>query len=161
MTDASNPIARLIDTIKEANGWSDPMIVARARSAGHQRSKSWVSNLRNGGMPSISADAVRALADGLGVPVSRVLRAALENIGLPYGDESRSPEAAIKADPTLRDDTKAALLAIISEARQRRRPSKHDVIQDINDTLGVNLITDGDGDGPLSESDDKTDPDRD
>lgn len=160
MTEASNPIARLIDTIKEANRWSDPMIVARAESAGHQRSKSWISNIRNAGMPTMSADTIHALSDGLGVPVSRVLRAVLETMGLPYGDESISPEAAIKADPMLRDDTKAALLAIISEARQRRRPSKQDVIDGINNTLGVDTVTEDDNDDPMSESDDKTDPGR-
>lgn len=159
MTDASNPLARLIDLVEEANEWSDPMIAERATRAGHQRGKSWVSRIRNRGMPSINADMVHALAAGLGVPVSRVLRAALEGMGLPYGDESNSPEAAIRADPTLSDETKRTLLLLLGESRQRRRPSRHDVVRGINEALGVDLITDDDDDGPVSDGNDKTDPD--
>lgn len=158
MTDASNSIARLIDSVKEVNGWSDPVIAERATRAGHQRSKSWVSDIRNNGM-SITSDTVHALAAGLGVPVSRVLRAALEAIGLPYGNESNSPEAAIRADPTLSEETKRTLLMLIGESRQRRRPSRRDVVRGINEALGVDLITDDDDDGPVSDGNDKTDPD--
>lgn len=117
MTTAGNPLAQLIDTVKEANGWSDPMIVARARHAGHQISKSLVSTIRREGMATLVPGTIRALADGLGVPVVRVLRAALESAGLPVGDESVAPETAVRNDLTLSDETKRVLLAMLREAR--------------------------------------------
>ncbi|NNG36903.1 hypothetical protein [Nakamurella aerolata] len=118
MTTASNPLARLIDETKEANRWSDTRIVAQARSAGHQMSKSTISDIRTAGVSTIVPAKIQALADGLQLPIRDVLRAALESAGLPSGDPPLSVEQAILRDATLPVQTKRALLAMVKDARR-------------------------------------------
>lgn len=118
MSTASNALARLIDRTKEANEWSDMDLVNRARRAGHQMSKSTISDVRTAGVATVVPDKVRALADALDVPVADVVRASLEAAGLPAGEPSLSPEQAIRRDVTLPIQTKRALLALLKDARR-------------------------------------------
>lgn len=117
MTPGSNPLAKLIDAAREANGWSDPDVVRRAKAAGHQISKSHISGIRREGVTALKASLVLALADGLGVPVREVLRAALETLGLPAGDNSISPEQALRNDPSIPVGAKQMILMQIRAAR--------------------------------------------
>lgn len=114
----SNPLARLIDETREANGWSDYDIARRAKAAGHQMSKSTISDIRTKGVATIVPDKVRALARGLDLPVSEILRAMLETAGLPVGPASSSPEQAVRADPQMPAVVKSQLLAMIREVRK-------------------------------------------
>ncbi len=61
-------IGQLIDSVKLANGWSDPDLVANARGSGYELTKSNISRYRNEQpLISIKGDSVRALAAVLGV----------------------------------------------------------------------------------------------
>lgn len=123
----SNPLARLIDATREANEWSDYDIARRARNAGHQMSKSTISDIRTKGVVTIVPDKVRALAVGLELPVSEVLRAMLETVGLPAGSSSSSPEQAIRRDPDMPALAKRQLLAMIRQVRSDRDESPADL----------------------------------
>lgn len=118
---AGNPVGRLIDAAEEANGWSDRDLAARASRAGHQLSKSAVSAFRRNGMPTIVPDTIRALAAALSLPVSEVLRAALDAAGLPAGAQPSTVEHAIRSDPDLPSEIKDALLAVVRSARDNTR----------------------------------------
>jgi transcriptional regulator with XRE-family HTH domain len=108
----------LIDRVREANGWSDQNVADRAESRGCAISKQTISVLRQKVPPTLVPERMRALAEGLGVSVNEVLRAALADMGLmPYRPDDWSAEEAIRADAGLSEDTKRALLAIVSAVR--------------------------------------------
>lgn len=115
----SNPLGRLIDATREANnGWSDEYIARRARSAGHQMSKSTISDIRVKGLSTIVPHKLKALSAGLDLPLADVTRAALETVGLPVGAPGNSVEQAIQRDVSLPITTKRTLLTIVREARR-------------------------------------------
>lgn len=114
----SNALGELIDTTKDANDWSDQDIANRAEAGGHELSKQTVSVIRTQGITTLVPNRLRALAEGLGLPLHRVVRAALATIGLEVpGDNPISPEDAIRADETLDVNTKRVVLVMLTEAR--------------------------------------------
>jgi transcriptional regulator with XRE-family HTH domain len=106
----THTLARLIDAVADARGLSDEDIARRARSRGHQLSKSNISRIRNEPVKTINASVMRALADGLGLPVTAVLQAALKAMGLPAGEVSNSFEDVVKGDPSLIPEARDHLL---------------------------------------------------
>lgn len=73
-----NAIGDLIDSVKVANGWSDPDLVRNAKRKGFVLSKSNVSRYRlEDPLVSMTANFTRALAAALDVPESRVAAAFL------------------------------------------------------------------------------------
>lgn len=125
MSDANSALARLINDVKEANGWSDYDLARRAERAGHQISKSKIADMRTAGVTTIVPDRIRALAAALDLPVTEVLRAALETVSLPAGPGSGSVEQAIQRDPALSALAKRQLLAMLKEARRPPAETQH------------------------------------
>lgn len=103
-------LARLIDAVADARGLSDEDIARRARSRGHQLSKSNISRIRNEPVKTINASVMQALSDGLGLPVTAVLQAALKAMGLPAGEVSNSFEDCVRGDPGLIPEARDHLL---------------------------------------------------
>lgn len=115
---ASTPLGALIERVKNANHWSDQEICDNAGRHGHKLVKQTLSDMRRDRMAFISPRTIRGLADGLGVSVNEVVRAALAQLGLAaYRPDDWSAEEAVRADASLSADTKRALLAIIAAAR--------------------------------------------
>jgi hypothetical protein len=106
----AHALARLIDAVAEAHRYSDEDIAKRARARGHHLSKSNISRIRNEPVKSVNAAQMNALADGLGLPVSTVLQAALTSMGLPTGGARNRFEDVVKADPNLLPEARAHLL---------------------------------------------------
>lgn len=118
-----HPLAELIDSVKAANGWSDPQLVANARAKGYVLSKSNISRYRQP-VVSIKGDVIQALAAGLRVSPAQVAVAAMQSMGIqlpPY--ESTTPEQAIKLDISLSVRDKGALLALLARMRAEEKPS--------------------------------------
>lgn len=111
-----SPLAELVDEVAAANGWSRREISRRAQSKGHDLSPSRLGQLLNEHpLPGIQADKIAALAAGLAIPEERVARAALASLGFRIDPDGASltPAEAIRRDPSLSADTKAALLAVL------------------------------------------------
>lgn len=107
----THALGRLIDAVANAHRYSDEDVARRARSRGHQLSKSNISRIRNEPVRSINAAQMHALADGLGIPVGTVLQAALTSMGLPAGEAPSRFEDVVKADPNLIPEARDHLLA--------------------------------------------------
>lgn len=123
-----HPLAELIDSVKAANGWSDPQLVANARAKGYVLSKSNISRYRQP-VVSIKGDVIQALAAGLRVSPAQVAVAAVQSMGiqLPAYD-SITPEQAVRLDIGLSTRDKGALLALLAQMRGTdMRTSSHGV----------------------------------
>lgn len=118
MTTARN-LEQLIDAVKRANDWSDEDIAERARRAGHQASKQNIARARTERpLRRISSDFMRALADGLGVALVDVVRAALVSAELPDAvGEGVSAEWAIQHDPTVPAHLRRVMLTLLADAQ--------------------------------------------
>ncbi len=115
-----HPLAELIDQVKAANNWSDPILVSRARAAGFELTTQNISRYRNEiPLVSIKAEIIRALSAALGVSVQQVGLAGLASMGLAVHDlAAASPEQAIRTDPSLSESNKASLLHLLEELRR-------------------------------------------
>lgn len=110
-------LTRLIDGVKEANGWSDTDLVKIAASKGHVLSKSNISRYR-GPLVSIKGEIIRALAAALGVAPSQVAMAAIESMGISLPQyETVSPEQAVNLDTTLSTRDRELVHAILGQVR--------------------------------------------
>lgn len=110
-------LTRLIDGVKEANGWSDTDLVKIAASKGHVLSKSNISRYR-GPLVSIKGEIIRALAAALGVAPSQVAMAAIESMGISLPQyESVSPEQAVNLDTTLSTRDRELVHAVLRQVR--------------------------------------------
>lgn len=115
---ANSSLGDLIDRVKGANHWSDQDICDNAGLRGHKLVKQTLSDIRHDRIAMISPRTIRAVADGLGISVNEVVRAALAQLGLAaYRPDDWSAEEAVRADAGLSQDTKRALLAVIADAR--------------------------------------------
>ena len=116
---SDHALARLIDGIKAANGWSDPDLVENARARGFELTKSNISRYRNEyPLISVKGDTVRALAAALGVTAAQVATAAVESmdISLPSYKEP-CIEQAVRLDPRLSKRDQDLLLALLARMR--------------------------------------------
>lgn len=111
-------LAALIQSVEDANGWSDPDVADRARQRGHTISKSNISRLRLEPVRTIKGDAIKALAAGLGISPLDIADAALASMGIHRtrlsGDDV---ETAIRRDPLLADTQRRMLLVMLQEMR--------------------------------------------
>lgn len=122
MTADRTPLGQLYDSITAANGWSMRDVERRIAERDGKLSKSRISQLVNGWpLDSISGDAIRSLAAGLGVAPERVAIAAIQSMGFRIHVDSMTPAEAIARDESLTEDTRRALLAILRSAAERRR----------------------------------------
>lgn len=116
-----SPLADLVDEVCAANDWSRREVARRAQAKGHDLSASRLGQLLNEyPLPGIQADKVAALAAGLAIPEERVARAVIASMGFridPDGS-AQTPAEAIRRDPTLSTDTRAALLAVLKSGSQ-------------------------------------------
>lgn len=112
-------LGQLIDSVKLANGWSDPDLVANARGRGHELTKSNISRYRNEQpLISIKGDSVRALAAALGVTNAQVAAAAIESMGISLPQHHEPPiEQAVRLDPSLSKRDQNLLLALLARMR--------------------------------------------
>lgn len=115
-----HPLGDLIAHVKEATGWSDEQIAARARSAGHQLTRQNVARMREHKLVSLKADTMAALAAGLRLPMRTVVRAALGDLGVEVEGVTRTPEEAVLEDVLLSDREKDAVLALLASLRGPR-----------------------------------------
>lgn len=111
MESKRHALGLLIDAIKRSRRYSDEDIARRARERGHEMSKSNISRIRNEPVESINPSQMRALADGMGLPVEHVLQAALASMGLPVGEAPSRFEDVVKGDPNLIPEARDHLLA--------------------------------------------------
>lgn len=119
------PLGALIERVKAERGESEEDFARRARSIRstitrrpHQISKQKVNNLKYP-LTTLVPEKLLALADGMQVPLARVVEAALPAAGLPLPTlpDDWSPEAAIESDPELPDAAKRMLLNQLIAAR--------------------------------------------
>lgn len=116
------PLGQLYDSVTRANGWSMRDVERRIMGSGGKLSKSRIGQLVNKWpLESITGDAVRMLALGLGVAPERVALAAIQSMGFRVHVDSISPAEAIARDETLSEDTRRSLLAILAAANEGRR----------------------------------------
>lgn len=111
-----NALRDLIEDTMARNGWTQPDVVRRARAAGHQLSEQNMSRIKSGPVVNLVAKQVRALAAGLGLPVSVVIDANLQAMGF----DVKSPASVDVAEAVMRDPNLAArdrrlLLAVVRE----------------------------------------------
>lgn len=115
------PLGALIERVKAERGDSDEDIARRARRKGSKISKQNVALMRQADpLRTLVPGSLRALADGLEVPLARVVEAALGSAGLPMPAPPAdwAPETAIQLDPDLPAAAKRMLLHQLSVARQ-------------------------------------------
>ncbi|GLB62710.1 hypothetical protein NCCP2495_05880 [Dietzia sp. NCCP-2495] len=111
-------LAALIQSVEDANGWSDPEVAERARQRGHTISKSNISRLRLEPVRSIKGDAIKALAAGLGISPLDIADAALASMGIHRSNAADNDvETAIRRDPLLADSQRRMLLALLREMK--------------------------------------------
>lgn len=114
----------LYDDVTAANDWSMRDVARRVteRSGGGlSLSKSRIGQLVNAyPLPSVSGEAIDALALGLGVSRDRVARAAIQSMGFRIAGDDLTPAEAINRDAHLSDDTRRALLSILRATEGRR-----------------------------------------
>lgn len=121
----NNPLGRLINETQAARGYSDGDVEKWANRDGVRRiTTKDLSAWRRAGMATLVPDKVTALADGLRLPVTVVVTAALHGMGIELDLAPATPEDAIRADHTLTTDTRDILLTILSTARASERPQR-------------------------------------
>lgn len=111
----------LIDDHKARHaGCTDSAVAAHAQGRGYNLTKQDINNWRKAGrMPSLQrVDKVQAVAAALGVPPWRVAVAVLSDMGIDVPIEVRSPEDAVRADPTLSTQLRKQLLALLAIERE-------------------------------------------
>ena len=125
-------LAALLQSVEDANGWSDPEVAERARKRGHTISKSNISRLRLEPVRSIKGDAIKALAAGLGISPLDIADAALASMGIHRSNAADNDvETAIHRDPLLADSQRRMLLALLREMK-----GTHDEDQGTQSTQG-------------------------
>lgn len=118
MPEPRHELAALIDRVRDANGWSDSEIVARATRGGHKLSKSNLSRIRNTDVATLTGSTIRALAAGLDVPAAEVARAALKSMGIELPELGQLDlGTAVKLDATLSKRDKVMLLELLRTMR--------------------------------------------
>ncbi|MGW4123644.1 hypothetical protein [Nocardia sp. NPDC004711] len=118
MQQPRHPLAALIDRAEDSNGWSDADVTRRATAAGHRLSKSNLSRIRNTEVVSITGSTIRALAAGLEVPESEVVRAALASMQIDIPELGEVDlEAAIKRESAISARDKGMLLDLTRAMR--------------------------------------------
>lgn len=119
MAKKKHALAVLIENTKIDQGWSDEDLAVRARRAGQPISKQHIANLRTEDpMKTIVPSTLRAIAGALGVPLGRVVEAAIDAAGLDpvTAPTDWSVQYAIRTDPELTEQGKRMLLAVLEEA---------------------------------------------
>lgn len=128
-------LARLIESAKEANSWTNEDLRRRAESEGHSVSRSNISRILTHPVTTVVPSQVRMLADATGLPVRLVTLAALRSTGLSVYADDPDVVAALRSDPDLPDEVRRAVLAIVQPYKKRRRPQLHAVDStDFNDS---------------------------
>lgn len=114
---------QLMESVKDANSWSDPDLVRNAKEKGRVISKSNISRFRNP-LESIKRENILDLAAALRVAPSQIAVAAIEAMGfnLPTYD-SPTPEQAIRLDPSLSEKDRSILLSTLQQMRAVPRTS--------------------------------------
>lgn len=106
------------------NRWSLQDVVDRMVAAGHKAitSRSRIGQIRNDPIESINRDVIFALADGIGVTPLTVASKAIQSMGVElHPAEVTDAIVTIQIDPTLSDDNRRELAALIQAMRTGRQ----------------------------------------
>lgn len=132
---APHPLAQLIQSVKDGTGWTDREISRRVAKAGMSLSHSYVGKLQNHPVTSLTADTIRALATGLGIPEADVATAAIGSMGVHIDNTNVvGLDAAIASDQSLTDYDKRLLRSLVKEMRTNGEQSRDDQHVDRDDT---------------------------
>lgn len=112
-------LGELIAQQLRLNRLSYSQIVARAKERGERLGKSNLGRVRVGDNPSISRATIFGLAAGLGIAPSTVARAALADMGITLAERDADTETAIRTDPTLPEQGRRLLLAMLGEIKSQ------------------------------------------
>lgn len=115
---APHPLAQLMQSVKDGNGWTDREIARRIEAAGMSLSHSYVGKLQNHPVQTLTAATIRALAVGLGIPESDVAMAAVASMGVHIDpDSSGGLDVAIANEQSFTGHDKRILRAVVKEMR--------------------------------------------
>jgi transcriptional regulator with XRE-family HTH domain len=120
----NSAIGALIKQQQRQNGLSYADIAARANQRGETLSKSNIGKVARGENPSLSRTTIFGLAAGLGVTRATVARAALADMGIILAEPEADAETAIRTDPSLPDQGRRLLLAMLGEIRAMPEPAQ-------------------------------------
>lgn len=115
-------IGALIEQQKRLNDLSDNQIVARATARGEKLGKSNIGRVAAGHNPALSRTTIYGLAAGLGVTPATVARAVLADMGIILTEAEADSETAVRADPTLPEQGRRLLLAMLAQIRADMDP---------------------------------------
>lgn len=115
-------LGALIEQQKRLNDLSNNELVARAAARGERLGKSNIGRVAAGDNPSLSRATIYGLAAGLGITPATVARAALADMGIILTEPEADSETAIRADPTLSEEGRRLLLAVLSEIKAAPNP---------------------------------------
>lgn len=125
----THALGRLIEGIKDANGWSYEDLAKRAERAGHSISRQNIQRIVSEPVRTISTKQLHALADATGTRADTIAIAALRSAGIPIADEPESLERALQDDAGLPEHIKDAILGLIAPYRRGadvvRLPERH------------------------------------
>lgn len=117
-------LGALIEQQQRLNDLSYTDIVARAAKRGEKLGKSNIGRVAKGENPSLSRATIFGLAAGLGVTPATVARAALADMGIILAEADADTDTAIRSDPTLPDQGRRLLLAMLGEIRSTAEPAQ-------------------------------------
>lgn len=113
------PLGELIQSNRTANGWSLRELEKRAEDRGVKLSHSNVGRLINENpLLSITRSAVIGLSESLTISPDRLALEAMRSMGFHPPVRDVSAAEAIQRDPTIDDQTRRTLLAILRESKR-------------------------------------------
>lgn len=114
-------LSRLIESVKEANAWTNADLERAARRRGHDVSRSNISRILTQPVKTVVPAQVRMFSDATGLPVEMVALAALRATGLSVDVDATDLLTVVRRDTDLPTETKEAIIAIVTPYKKRRR----------------------------------------
>lgn len=122
-TQETTHLGALIEQQQTLNGLTYREIAARAEARGQRLTKSNIGRIAAGAdNPQLTKTTVFGLAAGLGITPATVARAALADMGIILTEPEADSETAIRTDPTLPEQGRRLLLALLEQIRADMSP---------------------------------------
>ncbi|WP_372699380.1 hypothetical protein [Arthrobacter sp. JSM 101049] len=123
---SNNPLADLIRSAQELNGWSDRDLGKRAESLGLDITTSNFSRLKNRELVSVKGSLIKTLSRVLKVSEAKVAHAALASMGVEISYDELTVDDAVRNSTDFSARDRRIIQSVMDAMRDERSETVHD-----------------------------------
>lgn len=121
-----HPLGKLIQVTQDRNGWSTRDLQRMAELRGYRMSHTNFSRLKNEEVVSIKGSLIKLLSDVIGLPETKVARAAMASMGVDLQIDETAVDDAVRNSNEFSERDRRIITSVLDAMRDTRGDTGYD-----------------------------------